>query len=76
SAPPSVQVYTAQDRYGLASPGSCGNEPCKQYVLQLTEKRTLASDQGRSEVFLSGCLHGDERVGPTALMETVWLLVK
>lgn len=31
---------------------------------------------GRPEVFFSGCLHGNERVGPTAVIEAAWLLVK
>lgn len=29
----------------------------------------------RRQVFLSGCLHGDEQVGPTAVMEAAKLMV-
>ena len=58
--PDMVEVFTAQDRYGLPSPGFCGKlTPCKQWVLHITDFATLADDIDRPEVFLSGCLHGE-----------------
>jgi hypothetical protein len=72
-----VEVYDAQSRYKLPSPGDCGSSgPCKQYVLRITNEATLSSDSERPEVFLSGELHGNERVGPTTVMELARLLVE
>jgi hypothetical protein len=72
-----VEVYDAQSRYKLPSPGDCGTSgPCKQYVLRITNEATLSSDSERPEVFLSGELHGNERVGPTTVMELARLLVE
>jgi len=73
--PDLVEVYDAQTRYGLPSPGSCGSDPCKQYVLRITNEATLP-DPDRPEVFFSGELHGNERVGPTTMMEFARLLLE
>ena len=40
----------------------------------MTEERTLTPQ--RPEVFFSGCLHGNERVGPTTVVELARLLVE
>jgi hypothetical protein len=42
--PEFVTVYTAQERFGLSSPGICGDAPCLQWVLQITDKATLDQD--------------------------------
>lgn len=73
---PLVEVTTAQERYGLPSAGTCkSGEPCKQYIVHVTNFATYDADVGRPEVFFSGELHGDERVGPTATVEFVQLLL-
>ena len=72
--PALIELNNAQDNYGVASPGSCGNAPCKQYYIRVTEERTLTPE--RPEVFFSGCLHGNERVGPTTVVELARLLVE
>ena len=74
--PQYVHLTTAQDRWGLASPGSCGpSGPCVQLIARVTEEATLLTDAARAEVFLSGALHGDERIGPNAVTElTGWIL--
>ncbi|CAM9333225.1 unnamed protein product [Ectocarpus sp. 4 AP-2014] len=72
------QVYSAQYRYGLLSPGSCsedGSMRCEQWVLQISDHNTLEAEPERPEVFFSGCLHGDEQVGPTAVVEMAKLMV-
>lgn len=53
---------------------------CKNYILTVEDK-IAHSDGGETakylpEVFLSGALHGDERVGPTAVMETISLILE
>lgn len=70
-----VQVFDAQSRYGLKSPGSCGPTPCRQYIVRITNERTLP-DPERPEVFFSGELHGNEVVGPTTLVEMAKLLTR
>ncbi|ETN22255.1 hypothetical protein PPTG_02243 [Phytophthora nicotianae INRA-310] len=81
--PDVVQVSIAQDTYNLRYPKelqciiddeSKATEPCKQYVVHLTNHSTLANDPERPEVFISGALHGNERVGPNAAIELIGLL--
>lgn len=72
-----LKVTSAQELYGLASPGNCGSEDCKQYIVHLTNFETYEAEKVfRPEVFFSGCLHGDERVGPTTLVESIKLLTE
>lgn len=81
-----VTVFTSQDKYGL--PSSCNNwewhEGCLNYVLVIEDK-LIYSDKfnsgkkaikERPDVLLLGTLHGDERVGPTAVMEATTLLIE
>ncbi|KAG4060885.1 hypothetical protein PC123_g4235 [Phytophthora cactorum] len=77
-----VQVSVAQDTYDLPYPEELqciiddetkATEPCKQFLVHMTNHSTLASDPERPEVFISGALHGNERVGPNAAIELVAL---
>lgn len=52
----------------------CGSGECATPILQITHFPSL--HPARPEVFLSGELHGDERIGPTAMVETAKLLVE
>eukprot|EP00943_MAST-04B_sp_MAST-4B-sp1_P007467 g7467.t1 len=71
-----IKVYNAQDTFGIASPGACGAlSPCKQYYFRITNGATLP-DIYRPEVFFSGALHGNERVGPTSVMEFARILLE
>ena len=78
--PDLTSLYTTQAKFGLPSAGSCHDEsgklsPCLNYVLEVTNRTSLASDAARPEVLISGALHGDERVGPaTALALARWLV--
>ncbi|ETV70241.1 hypothetical protein, variant 1 [Aphanomyces astaci] len=82
SYPDVVDLFVAQDVYGLPYPPELQCEedaegvavPCKQYVLRITNESTLDAD--RPEVFISGALHGNERVGPQATIELALLLVE
>ncbi|KAG2789358.1 hypothetical protein PC129_g809 [Phytophthora cactorum] len=80
--PDVVQVSVAQDTYDLPYPEELqciiddetkATEPCKQFLVHMTNHSTLASDPERPEVFISGALHGNERVGPNAAIELVAL---
>ncbi|EQC26892.1 hypothetical protein SDRG_15315 [Saprolegnia diclina VS20] len=78
TSPGLVDLFVAQDRYNLPYPPELQCEevnapaPCKQYVLRITNESTLTAD--RPQVFFSGALHGDERVGPQATIELALLL--
>lgn len=66
-------TYTAQEKYNLPTAGKCGDKPCKQWVVVVGNKaKHVASTP---ELFFSGALHGNERVGPTAVVELVEFLV-
>jgi hypothetical protein len=90
-----VELESAQAKYGLPSPGSCGKRPCEMWLMRITHEASLVGGAGggsgppharsqtvakqslldpRPEVFLSGALHGDERVGPTTSIEAARLL--
>ncbi|GAB9467912.1 hypothetical protein Gpo141_00005242 [Globisporangium polare] len=78
--PSFVEVYSAQEKYGLPlrSELACVrggvSAPCQHYVIEITDESTLPDAQ-RPEVFISGALHGDERVGPqTAISLAEFLL--
>ena len=79
--PDLVELFSAQDRWGLPNPGSCekegggGSAPCEVWVLRLTNEKTLP-EPARPEVFFSGALHGNERVGPNAVMELALLFAQ
>jgi hypothetical protein len=69
--PDIISLTDAQSRYGLASPGSCGSTACKQYIVQLGLRSV--QDSETPELFFSGALHGNERVGPNAVTEfLIW----
>lgn len=84
AAPHLVSVWTAQDRFGLPSPGACAdadgrNEPCRHVFAVVSDtsdahaanSSTYVPYNERPHVFISGNLHGDEVVGP---MATIHLL--
>ena len=85
-----VEVYTAQERFGLPSFGECGpnGAPCEVWIARVTHEAslrpsstgTIAGSSGsgdeRPEVFFSGALHGNERIGPTTVVEAARLLAE
>lgn len=82
--PEFVTVTSTQDEFGLPSP--CGNsapqnDGCKTRYLVIEDSLIYSSSRAtkalkrRPDVFLSGTLHGDERVGPVAMIEVANLLV-
>ena len=67
SYPQFVDVWSAQQTFGLPSAGTCGTDaagntvPCEQWFIRITDELTL--QPARPQVFFNGNLHGDEQVG-------------
>eukprot|EP00040_Diaphanoeca_grandis_P033836 m.208099 g.208099 ORF g.208099 m.208099 type:complete len:570 (-) comp33001_c6_seq4:16-1725(-) len=75
--PTLVKVDKAQSRWGIPSPGSCGEfGACEQYFAVISNLETIDEDPERPEVFFSGSVHGDEQIGPTTTVEFAKLLVE
>jgi hypothetical protein len=90
--PSFVHLTSAQASYNLPTPGTDKDCPfdattagCQTWILSIQvppPSRRRSSDTplrrkgSKPQVFLSGALHGDERVGPTVVMETVSLLLQ
>lgn len=71
---PSIfELTSAQAKYHLPSPGWCGKTLCQQWIMRVTNEETLPEPE-RPEVFFSGELHGNERIGPTTLVVLLELL--
>lgn len=84
--PSFVRLSTAQEQYGLPVAGSSDDCPfddeqdgCLNYILTIQdfEQHPPGSQSSNRlpEVFLSGEVHGDERVGPTAVLQATQLLL-
>ena len=82
-----IKVRTSQDAFGLPSAGTSSDCPfdganvgCLNYFGTIQDyvahPQASASSNRLPTVLLSGALHGDERVGPTTVIETAKLLLK
>jgi hypothetical protein len=84
--PDFVKLSTTQERYGLPRAGGSNDCPfvegdgCPNSFLEIQDFKAHPEGSDSSnrlpEVFWSGCLHGNERVGPTAVMEAAILLLE
>jgi hypothetical protein len=84
--PDLVKVTTAQEAYGFPTAGNADDCPfykskgCPNYIFTIQDfvAHPEGSDSSNHlpEVFWSGCLHGNERVGPTSVMEAAGLLLE
>eukprot|EP00586_Coscinodiscus_wailesii_P008742 CAMPEP_0172521950 /NCGR_PEP_ID=MMETSP1066-20121228/292860_1 /TAXON_ID=671091 /ORGANISM="Coscinodiscus wailesii, Strain CCMP2513" /LENGTH=742 /DNA_ID=CAMNT_0013304913 /DNA_START=12 /DNA_END=2240 /DNA_ORIENTATION=- len=80
SYPTLTNLTTTQELYNLPTAGHPPNDcpydddvpGCYNHVLTISS----SNKPDTPEVFLSGALHGDERVGPTVVMETARLLLR
>ena len=78
--PDLASLSTTQALYGLPTAGRCTNadrsqSACLNYVLEITNRTSKLSAPARPEVFISGALHGDERVGIITAIELCrWLI--
>ena len=77
--PSLVDLYDAQTRYGLPNVGRCSapgaqpSVPCRQVIMEIGNRGKATS--GTPEIFLSGALHGNEVIGPTAMVELAAFLL-
>jgi hypothetical protein len=82
-----IRVTTAQEEYGLPAAGNAQDCPfysasdgCPNAIFTIQDYITHPEGSRSSavlpEVFWSGSLHGNERVGPTAVMEAAFLLLE
>lgn len=69
TCPQFIKIDTSQSRYRLPSAGQCGdrNLPCENLIVFMTDFQTM--DISRPQIFISGELNGDDRIGPTVLTE-------
>jgi hypothetical protein len=84
--PDFIRLTTAQEAYGLPTAGDADDCPfyekdgCPNYFFTIQDFIAHPIDSDSSshlpEVFLSGALHGNERVGPTSVMEASNLLLE
>lgn len=76
--PDLVKVNTAQKLYNLPHPGGYCNydkkTPCEHYVVFLSNHKI--DKKNKYSILLSGEVHGDEIVGPTASLELINLFIE
>ncbi|CAE7526359.1 CPD [Symbiodinium natans] len=70
--PDLVEIWFAQDLFPEILPqkkswGICEGEACKTLIVRIANKKLLSDST--PEVFFSGALHGDERIGPATVNE-------
>lgn len=76
--PDIVDTVIAQDEFpGIIPDGNkawatCEGQPCKTLLVRITNRAKLTPST--PEVFFSGALHGDERIGPLVVTEMARLL--
>jgi hypothetical protein len=64
-------MATISSMFGLGSQGMCGDAACEQHVMRIG-----CSAPALPHVFVSGALHGDERLGPIATTEFGAMLIR
>lgn len=84
--PDLIRLTDAQEAFGLPSAGSPYDCPfderngCPNAIMTIQDyvRHPVGSKSSNAlpEVLWSGCVHGNERVGPTAVMETAGLLLE
>lgn len=79
-------MTSAQEKYGLPAAGTDDDCPfhdvtgCHNFIITIQDFITHPEGSDTSarlpEVYWSGCLHGNERVGPTSVMHAASLLLQ
>lgn len=81
-----LRLYSAQDEFGLPHVGTCSqlnssldtvgtDAPCTVWIVEMTNRSSLASDPARPEMLVSGEVHGDEIIGPQAVLAFIEFMV-
>lgn len=75
--PDYIDFISVHEKYGLPHMGECGNnKKCEVYYARVTHEASLMNDHDmRPEIFLSGALHGNERIGPTTVYEVARMII-
>ena len=77
-----IDITTAQQEFGLPSPGGeCRRnintpEKCFHYIVKLTNFSSVIPNKNKPTIYFSGEVHGDERVGPTSMVELIRLFLR
>lgn len=77
--PKILRLYSAQQTFLLPHVGNCTQlqssedetgipSPCTVWVIELSNLETLRNEPERPEMLVSGLLHGDEVIGPHAVL--------
>ncbi|KAL3943524.1 MAG: hypothetical protein SGBAC_002419 [Bacillariaceae sp.] len=84
--PDFFHMTSAQEKYGLPAAGTDKDCPfhdvtgCHNFIVTIQDFITHPESSDTSarlpEVYWSGCLHGNERVGPTSIMHAASLLLQ
>ena len=61
--PQIMTVQTSEQRFGIKHYQMCGMEICKLDIVTITDNQ-IGLQEDKPQVFISGTLHGDERIGP------------
>jgi len=72
--PDLIEVTTAQEKFDLPSPGMCGEAKCVTPIVYLTNHKI--DNTYKPQVYISGEVHGNERVGPTTTLEFIRLVLE
>ena len=72
--PQIMNVQTSEERFGIKHYQKCGLEVCKLDIVTITDNQRGLSEN-KPQVFISGTLHGDERIGPHVAFYLIEYLV-
>eukprot|EP00397_Hematodinium_sp_SG-2012_P006167 GEMP01006195.1.p1 GENE.GEMP01006195.1~~GEMP01006195.1.p1 ORF type:complete len:1003 (+),score=237.89 GEMP01006195.1:99-3107(+) len=69
-----VEVFDALKKWPDIAPDKtdlprCGNSPCEWLVVHITNLTSYKQNPLTPEMYISGCLHGDEIIGPNIVTE-------
>lgn len=71
-----AKVESAEEMFGVrAARDSKSGLSCSPLIIRVSHIGSLDSDQQRPQVFISGEIHGDEKIGPISSLFTAQLLV-
>ena len=62
-----IKIDTSQSRYNLDSFKNCGNKPCMNLLVFLTDFDSYTLD--RPSYYISSSIHGDEVIGSSSMVE-------
>lgn len=70
-----AQVQTAESYLSVKAARDSDGSTCSPFVIRVSHIASLDADKQRPQMFISGEIHGDEKVGPLASLFTAQMLV-